>query len=113
MLAKNVEIVCKSCRGKGIASRLAEKRGFTDFAPIWGRPRPWQHPITTQLQNQLMSTSRFSKPLAPPFLRKPHMARKYSNNWLRVLGTTERPQVDQGIRHQLHPIVPLLDTFQS
>ena len=35
MLAKNVEIVCKSCRGKGIASRLSEKRGFTENAPIW------------------------------------------------------------------------------
>ena len=34
-------------------------------------------------------------------------------NWLRVLGTAERSQVNQGIRHQLHPVVPLLDTFKS
>src|SRR5438067_13833562 len=30
-------------------------------------------------------------------------------NWLRVLDTAERPQIDQGICHQLHPIVSLLD----
>src|SRR4030095_14059119 len=78
MRAINIRIVRKSCRGKGIASRLSEKRGCTDFAPIWVRPRPWQHPITTQLQNQLTNTKLFSKPLATPFVRKPHMARKYS-----------------------------------
>jgi hypothetical protein len=33
-------------------------------------------------------------------------------NWLRVLGTTERPQVDQGIGHHLHPIVPLLNALK-
>jgi hypothetical protein len=32
---------------------------------------------------------------------------------LRVLGTAERSQVDQRIRQQLHPIVPLLDTFKT
>jgi hypothetical protein len=32
-------------------------------------------------------------------------------NWLRVLSTAELSQVDQGICHQLHPIVPLLDTL--
>src|SRR5262245_40675149 len=34
-------------------------------------------------------------------------------NWLRVLDTAERPQIDQGIGHQLHPIVSLLDAFKS
>ena len=34
-------------------------------------------------------------------------------NWLRVLGTAERSQIHQGVRHQLHPVVPLLDTFKS
>ena len=34
-------------------------------------------------------------------------------NWLRVLDTAERPQIDQGICHQLHPIVSLLDAFKS
>src|SRR5437899_2711101 len=34
-------------------------------------------------------------------------------NWLRVSDTTERSQVDQRIGHQLHAIVPLLDTFKS
>jgi len=32
-------------------------------------------------------------------------------NWLQVLDTAERSQVDQRIRQQLHPIVPVLDTF--
>jgi hypothetical protein len=32
-------------------------------------------------------------------------------NWLRVSDTAERSQVDQRVRHQLHGIVPLLDTF--
>ena len=32
---------------------------------------------------------------------------------MQVLGTAERSQVDQGIRHQLHAVVPLLDVFKS
>src|SRR2546428_12632444 len=36
-----------------------------------------------------------------------------TNNWLRVLGTTERSQVDQRVCHQLHAIMPLLDAFKS
>src|SRR2546427_507632 len=35
------------------------------------------------------------------------------HNWLRALDTAERPQIDQGICHQLHPIVSLLDAFKS
>ena len=34
-------------------------------------------------------------------------------NWLQVLYTAERSQVDQRIRHQLHPIVSLLDAFKA
>ena len=34
-------------------------------------------------------------------------------NWLRVLGTAERSQVDQRIRQQLHAIVSLLDAFKA
>jgi Type II intron maturase len=34
-------------------------------------------------------------------------------NWLRVLGTAELAQVNQRIRQQLHPIVPLLDAFKT
>jgi hypothetical protein len=34
-------------------------------------------------------------------------------NWLQVLGTAERSQVDQGIRHQFQAVVPLLDGFKS
>jgi hypothetical protein len=36
----------------------------------------------------------------------------FTFNWLQVLGPTERSQVDQGIGHQLHPIVPLLNTLK-
>ena len=36
-----------------------------------------------------------------------------SSNWLRVLDTAERSQVDQCVRHQLHAIVPLLDAFKT
>jgi hypothetical protein len=31
----------------------------------------------------------------------------------RVLDTAESSQVDQRVRHQLHAIVPLLDTFKA
>src|SRR5215813_3339654 len=34
-------------------------------------------------------------------------------NWLRVSDTTEGSQVDQRIGHQLHAIVPVLETFKS
>ena len=34
-------------------------------------------------------------------------------NWLQVLGTTETPHIDQGVRHQLHPIVALLDVLET
>jgi len=34
-------------------------------------------------------------------------------NWLRVLDTAESSQVDQCVGHQLHAIMPLLDTFET
>jgi hypothetical protein len=34
-------------------------------------------------------------------------------NWLRVLGPTESPQINQGVSYQLHPIVPLLDVLET
>ena len=34
-------------------------------------------------------------------------------NWLRVLGATETPQIDQGVSHQLHPIVPRLEVRET
>jgi hypothetical protein len=34
-------------------------------------------------------------------------------NWLRVLDTTERSQINQRICHQFHAIVPLLDAFKT
>src|SRR6266446_378437 len=34
---------------------------------------------------------------------------RFSCNWLQVLGTTKTPQIEQGVRHPLHPVVALLD----
>ena len=34
------------------------------------------------------------------------------SNWLQVLGTAERSQIYQHVRHQLHAIVPLLDAIK-
>ena len=36
-----------------------------------------------------------------------------THNWLQVLGTTETPQIDQGVRHQFHPVVALLDVLET
>jgi hypothetical protein len=36
-----------------------------------------------------------------------------ADNWLRVVDAAERPQIDQGIGHPLHPIVSRLDAFKS
>src|SRR5437667_7795428 len=36
-----------------------------------------------------------------------------SVNWLQVLGTTETPQIDQGVGHQFHPVVALLDVLKT
>ena len=35
------------------------------------------------------------------------------DNWLQVLDTAESSQVDQCVGHQLHAIMPLLDTFET
>ena len=34
-------------------------------------------------------------------------------NWLQVLGTTETPHIDQGVRHQFHPVVALRDMLET
>jgi hypothetical protein len=34
----------------------------------------------------------------------------YVVNWLRVLGTAELPHIDQGVRHQFHAKMSLLNT---
>ena len=38
---------------------------------------------------------------------------RISGNWLQVLGTTETPQIDQGVGHQFHPVVALLDVLET
>jgi len=35
------------------------------------------------------------------------------DNWSQVLGTTETPHIDQGVRHQFHPVVALLDVLET
>jgi hypothetical protein len=37
----------------------------------------------------------------------------FFDKWLQVLGTAECSQVDQGVRHHLHALVPLLDAFKA
>ena len=37
---------------------------------------------------------------------------RLSTNWLRVLGTAEPSQIDQCVCHQLHAVVPPLDTLE-
>src|SRR3954454_6622838 len=37
----------------------------------------------------------------------------YSISWLRVSGTTERPQIDQCERHQFHAVVSLLFELEA
>jgi hypothetical protein len=34
-------------------------------------------------------------------------------NWLRVLGTAKPPQIDQGVRHQFHAKMSLLNTLKT
>jgi hypothetical protein len=34
-------------------------------------------------------------------------------NWLRVLGTAELPQIDQGVRQQFHAKMALLHVFKT
>ena len=43
----------------------------------------------------------------------PSASRRFRFNWLQVLGTAERSQVDQRVRQQLHPVVALLEAFKS
>jgi hypothetical protein len=38
---------------------------------------------------------------------------RFQLNWLRVLGTAELPHIDQGVRHQFHAKVSLLQVFNT
>ena len=53
---------------------------------------------------------------APPAKRQcragPKAGARRGFTWLQVLGTAERSQIHQRVRHQLHAIVPLLDAFK-
>jgi hypothetical protein len=42
-----------------------------------------------------------------------HPNLSFSLNWLRVLGTTELPHIDQGVRHQFHAKMSLLNMFKT
>jgi hypothetical protein len=53
MRAKNVEIVCKSCRGKGIASRLFRETRMYRLCPNLGKAStlatPYNDPIAKSI----------------------------------------------------------------
>ena len=38
---------------------------------------------------------------------------EFTYNWSRVSGTTEIPQFDERVRHQIHAVVPPLDKLES
>jgi hypothetical protein len=42
----------------------------------------------------------------------PDLILKETTNWLRVLGTTEIPDIDHRVGHQFHRIVPTLDALK-
>ena len=51
-----------------------------------------------------------------PSRLQPHLmgpVYRHAVNWLQVLGTTEPPHIDQGVRHQFHPVVALLDVLET
>ena len=58
---------------------------------------------------QFVSATQFHLHLLRTYLPQ---HRRLSLKWLRVLGTTETPHIDQGVRHQLHPIMALLDVLE-
>ena len=37
----------------------------------------------------------------------------YCVSWLRVSGTTKMPQIDHGVRHQLHTVMALLFELEA
>jgi hypothetical protein len=37
----------------------------------------------------------------------------FRHNWLRLLGSTKTPQIDQGVGHQLHAVVAPLDVLET
>jgi hypothetical protein len=44
---------------------------------------------------------------------RPRVLQGEAYNWLRVLDTAKGAQVDQRVCHQLHTVMPLLDTFKA
>jgi hypothetical protein len=71
-----------------------------------------QHSVVTVL-------TRCGLPLPPYFIADEKHSRCLTakvylpTNWLRVLGSAELAQIDQRVGHQLHAIMPLLDTFKA
>ena len=48
-----------------------------------------------------------------PLMTRLHISnRLFANNWLRVLGAAEMPDIDHGVGHQFHRIVPMLDALK-
>src|SRR5205807_9850043 len=63
------------------------------------------------LLHPLQGVSLLSTPLQGGILKPP--ALRVVVDWLRVLDTAERPQIDHRVCQQLHAIMPLLDTFKA
>src|SRR5918911_5454154 len=58
-------------------------------------------------------TTRICKLTCPNPYRRFEDTATQTLNWLQVLDTAERSQVDHRVPQQLHPIVPLLDAFKA
>jgi hypothetical protein len=57
-------------------------------------------------------TLNFRKPFLPEVWVDADALDFLSDNWLQVLGTTKTPHIDQGVGHQFHPVVALLDVLE-
>src|SRR5205823_977819 len=79
------------------------------------RQKRWTapHPVyASRAQCDLLCDQRWD-PMAHVAKQFPQVAKRLSVNWLRVLDTAKRSQVDHRVCHQLHAIMPLLDTFKA
>jgi hypothetical protein len=55
---------------------------------------------------------RFPDGLGAECIEEVAVACPHYSNWLQVLSPAETPQIDQGVRHQFHTVVSLLDTLK-
>src|SRR5205823_8180189 len=99
----NCPTIAKKGQTPVTASRMPPWAPLASFSP--NRRRFWSiNAISNKPRDKIM--------LGPclAFRRFPVTIRY---NWLQVLGTTETPQIDQGVGHQFHPVVALLDGLET